>query len=581
MSPRRGRTIGSRRRNAMIGGAAGLATAAVIAVIAISQTGGPEDRIPPSGGWGDTGAVMLDLQAARDLGAIPSRDTWCTDANHCYLFQHATGNATDYGTPGGWHLTATSSPRLGVQSGLPVTDATGWVDMTSEVAAWHEGGSYHVSSSQSLDSTSQMSFSAVINMPAVPSGSAEYVVDLGFGCGGGVLLYRSVAGAVQIYAKGSGGTTSATITNYPADGAWHCVTVTIDATDSKVWVDGAELSLSASLAGYTDMTDASGQYAVGAACNGTQDGVVGVARLKVAHNTAWALSDHQAHCGTWASAPAGGSDDSKPKAADTTWTQTGGASCYPTSPTTAVCQPGGVPRYSVDATGMWWAPEPDAVNRIRYNTAIDCTNWTCDGTPTVVTGVVSPDGSPTASTITTSATNRIKDNPNNYATASAPLYPRFWLKCSTGTLTVLHTSGGGFGQWSVACATIGGDWTLVRPGHSAVTETNPFVTTGANAGGLNFYGNLTFSLWAPTLTMEPGTGLSVIPTAASAVSTGDAVWMINNDPARYWKSGDTVTQSITEYSGTCWDTTDATQIYLTGRPGSECAGIWYSLEVKR
>ena len=65
------------------------------------------------------------------------------------------------------------------------------------------------------------------------------------------------------------------------------------------------------------------------------------------------------------------------------------------------------------------------------------------------------------------------------------------------------------------------------------------------------------------------------------MSTGDIAWRIDNDPDRYWRSGDTSTLAITEISGTCWDTTDATQLYLSGRPGNECAGIIYGLTVQR
>lgn len=301
----------------------------------------------------------------------------------------------------------------------------------------------------------------------------------------------------------------------------------------------------------------------------------------------WLLATRDLDTTTPCDIPAGGPSDNKPLVADQTWTRTGGQSCFPVSLNAAQCFAATeIPYTSIDASGIGWAVEPDSVNRITYNTAIDCTNWTCTGTASATPLQAAPDGSATASLVTTNGLGSAvyQSGVTGYAN-SVTLYPRSWIKCSSGTLYLRHPSGSTYGYWSVDCSSVsGGSWALVHSAsQTGVTEITAWSSTAAGGGSIIYYMATTGSayIWAPTLTEEPGTGLSVIPTAAAAVSTGDPAWVIDNSTSRYWKTGDTVTQTLSQISGTCWDTTDATQLYLTGYPGSECAGIWYGLEVSR
>jgi hypothetical protein len=284
--------------------------------------------------------------------------------------------------------------------------------------------------------------------------------------------------------------------------------------------------------------------------------------------------------------PAGGTDDARPLIADQIWTRTGGKSCYQISATAAQCFDATEVPYTVDATGLGWVVEPDAINRIKYSTAIDCTNWSCSGTSTATPLQTAPDGSATATLLTMPNGTIINSSTTANYTDGATLHPRVWVKCSSGTLSLLNSLPGN-GWWSINCTTIAGAWTLINASsQAAVTETNPWVGRTGGVDSWQFYvnaGAVTATVWAPTLTEEPGTGLVVIPTAASAVSTGDPSWLINNADHRYYRPGDTITASLTQISGLCLrsTTTDATDVYMTGLPGAECAGIWYSLQVTR
>jgi len=118
----------------------GLATLATL--IAIWQTGAQEDLLPP-GSHGTSYApsvVSLWLDADRDLGALPARSGWCAGSDHCWVFQQSSGDATDYGDVGGWHLSPYGSPRAGVLASVPTRDATGWVDYTSELTTYRVCG---------------------------------------------------------------------------------------------------------------------------------------------------------------------------------------------------------------------------------------------------------------------------------------------------------------------------------------------------------------------------------------------------------------------------------------------------------
>jgi hypothetical protein len=50
----------------------------------------------------------------------------------------------------------------------------------------------------------------------------------------------------------------------------------------------------------------------------------------------------------------------------------------------------------------------------------------------------------------------------------------------------------------------------------------------------------------------------------------------------YYRTGDTVTESSTIFDGTCWDPLTSTgDLLLSGLEGTQCAGIWYALDVRR
>ena len=282
--------------------------------------------------------------------------------------------------------------------------------------------------------------------------------------------------------------------------------------------------------------------------------------------------------------PAGGPADNKPLAADVTWTQTGGERCYPTGVTTAVCIPGGEVAYTIDSTGTGWVVEPSQTNLVVYNESIDATNWTTAGSPTSTTGQADPSGGTGASLLTISSTDKFYKSRGSGYTNNAPLYPRVWVKCGSGLFRITNPLSVDYGHWTVLCATIGTDWVLIRDPASqdGVTEINPWVASPGGGAGIVIYGAgaATVTVWAPTLTEEPGTKLSVIPTAAAGVSTGDVAWTIANSTGRYYKAGDAVIQSVGTYAGTCV-VFGATEIHLAGAAGSECAGILYSLEVRR
>lgn len=230
--------------------------------------------------------------------------------------------------------------------------------------------------------------------------------------------------------------------------------------------------------------------------------------------------------------PAGGAGDNKPLVTDQTWTRTGGSSCYPISATAAQCFTAAEVPYRVDGTGPMWMTEPDAVNRVPYSTAINCTNWTCAGTASATPLQTAPDGSATA----TIATVELSANNINHiglagGTADALLTMRLWVKCSSGTLRISNPWDTTRGRWYVACSTVAGAWALLTSTHAAVTPSSAWRNTAAARAGIVIDGNgtpATFYIWAPTLTEEPGSGYAVIPTGAAAVSTGDPVWAISN-----------------------------------------------------
>ena len=279
--------------------------------------------------------------------------------------------------------------------------------------------------------------------------------------------------------------------------------------------------------------------------------------------------------------PAGGIADNAPPVTDQSWTRTGGQSCYPISASTAQCFDATEVPYTVDATGLGWVlPGAGLVNRVLYSTAITCANWTCRGTGNATSSQPDPAGGSAASSLTVGGVlNDVYKLASGYS-ASATVYPRVWLKCSTGTLRVLNPAG--IGEWRVDCAAASaGSWVLVNAAPATgVTLTAAFGSTAGGQSGFHFIalsGTVSVDVWAPTATEGRGVGTEVVPTAAAAVDTGTAVWIVDNSSGRYWQTGWTLLESITTVSGTTW-AVDGTNLRITGAAGSPRAGILYSLE---
>jgi len=557
----------SRRRRRLWGGAIGAAAAIGMATMAgIWAIGGSEDALPPS-------TYRLWLLAPRDMGALPSRADFCGSVgmlgapDHCWVFGGA-GTITDQA--GSWDLTASGTPRTGVVTGLPV-ESGATVDFTGEQAHGFDTASDYASTTGDY-TASQVTVTALFR---AREGQAVMIYDGGFTSGTGIQASVTAGGILQMIAEGGTATMTLTTTGTAwADDAWHCVSWVADGTGSAIYVD----DVSAAVTGATDHGTISGAgetiQIAGSAAPSME------ARVRIDYAAA-TLIDHQALCGTLYQPPDKGS--TKIADGDDAWTQTGGARCYPMSATSAVCEVGGLIPWAWDSTtsSVGWVTEPDAVNRITYSTAIDCTNWTCRNAATATAGKVAPDGSATATevTVTTRGVDDVYATASGYG-VSAGLSMRIWVQCSSGILRLTNAPGGSsLGTWEIDCAVIGGAWTYLTSSSAAVTEVAPWVTTSGGAAGINIAsktGTVTATIWAPTQTEESGTGLAVIPTGSSSVSTGDPKWAVDNTSGRYG-SGTVIRSTLTTVAGTCW-VLSGTDILLSGAVGSECAGIWHEVQ---
>ncbi len=583
MSPRdkdRWRLSGSTVGKISVGG--GLL---IITIGALISTLGTQTEVPGQG----LQTVRLELVAARDLGSLPERSAWCTlgrAAEHCYDLQESSGTALDLGT-GAWNLTATGL-RRGVVTSLPTRDSTGWVDYQSERGSWGDGQAasglvYAMAAPSATDLVSitlvihpqedGVLGAAVSHRDNAPPQKGWYLFLQANGSLAGTIDYG--AGVISV----SGST--------DLRGAWHCATVVLNARAAnagRVYVNGVDETV-----GTGDLSVASGGFLTlspfrihGLFDAGTWASRHGLARVREEEGHATTLAEHQDLCGDLWQAPAGGPDDDKPAASDIAWTQTGGPRCYPSGDATAICVPGGLIPMAVDATGLDWLPEPDATNRVLYSTEVDCTNWSCRGSGDATPYQVAPDGSGTATVVSlgTVGNDIFSPSASGY-TADVGLYPRLWVRCSSGTLRIINNAA--TGDWRIACATASaGSWVLIHSAtQSGVTEASAWTASATGTVTVlmaALTGTVDAEIWGITVTEEPGSRLMVIPTAASAVSTGDPAWVIDNSTGKYWQTGDTVLQSLTQYSGTCWQI-DATQIRLSGPVGSECAGAWYGVRV--
>jgi hypothetical protein len=132
---------------------------------------------------------------------------------------------------------------------------------------------------------------------------------------------------------------------------------------------------------------------------------------------------------------------------------------------------------------------------------------------------------------------------------------------------------------------ISGQWTLIRHGHPAVTETTLWLSS--TSGGIVF--NLAASaagfpgadIWGLTVTAEDG--IEVIPTRTSPAITGKVDWFVDNVPAAYysgscgkvfmageWNSGGCL-DVVTDTSGVGRQDNDGTHWHLSNSAAIEIA----------
>jgi hypothetical protein len=334
------------------------------------------------------------------------------------------------------------------------------------------------------------------------------------------------------------------------------------------------------MAYYGALSATSESISLGARSNGTLQ-TCALARVHAAHR-AISLAEHQALCGDLWQAPAGGHNNNKPYAVDATWTQTAGTGCYPTSSTAAVCVPGGMQPYHVPSTGIAWPVQQAVTNPLLYSTAMDCTNWTCSGATNANYGKIAPDGSATATEITVAvgANHFEQDVVAGYTANASPIHLGFWVQCSSGLIHPHGSNDGSLGDWDLSCPCVGGEWIYATADHPCVTVNIPFNADGSGNSGLHLDGTVVVdaTVWAPTLTEQRAWTGVVIPTAGTPVTVGSPIWAINNTSTNYYRSGDTVIQSLTEYDGTCF-AVPGSDILLSGSP--TCSGSWRGVQVRK
>lgn len=475
---------------------------------------------------------------------------------------------------GSWDLTAVGSPRTGIVTGVPVAAADGTVDWTGEQAAGLDGAAYYQHGIACDTHSSQATITAVVSI--APTTMYPFIYwHRSVASGIGYYIQVQPNGSIVGAAAGAGGSSTVTSVAGLDDGATHCVSAVIDTSGAslgRIYVDGADATASGGdFSGVGDMTVSGKLPTVGARDDGVNKLSGLVMRIRD-DGTALSLSDHQALCGSLG-LPA---RRDHPAASAISWSQSGGARCFDVGSHRAYCVGGGLPAYYYDTVNAdyAWAPEQGRINRLA--TDVDCTTWTC-ATATEAASVA-PDGSKTAHSLTMSGGTVTSPTETGY-TASATLYPAFWVKCSSGTLSIVASTGAG--DWDVACATAsGGDWTLIHSATAAgVTQNTAWAADGSGQLAVQLSG-ADAEIWNPTWT-ETQYGLSVIPTgtAAAAVDTGDIVFGIANATGTYWKAGDTVTSIINEIVSPC--IVLGSTIYLGGDGTPYCTGGLSSLEITR
>lgn len=574
----------NRRRQTIWGAAASVVIAGTIALVTI--LGGPPSIIPHRQDSASA-RTLLWLYAPRDMGRLPDRTSWCSGADHCWLAQETAGATTLADSAGSWTLDATGTPRAGVPTGLPVEDATGWADLTTELSTHTDGqsasgtGSW-ARASQTQGATNLVSVSAVISpvyrqaTPRVLYSHRATADSTGWEVG------LATNGTLYATVENSAGTTKTVKTaGVWDDGAWHAVTWILDgrtASAARIYVDGSDVTAATTDLATTGSWATTGPVTVGADAAGANVWPGGIARLRV---RVGALDDPYVLAGSlWGFDP---QVEGKPSADDITWVQTGATRCYRTGAATAFCGRGGRPTYAIDASvsagrGITWPLEPTRWQRVNFGQAI-CGFLSGTSTKTC-NAAVAPDGSKTATTITGLQNEYYRAYQVAYGyTANAPVYPTGWVRCSTGKLRIFNAAGAGLGDWLFDCATgSGGNWARVYSGMgAALTETSAWAvkSDGAFTPDFGAYypgGTPSVDLWAWMFPEAPGDSVILIRADGryAPVATGAIVWAINNDPPAYYcGSSGTMTLTGDWLAGGCVDVrTDATDLGRQGIDGA-------------
>lgn len=522
------RSLFRRRRNRYIG-----VGAAVILVIGagVGLYVGKDAHVPYSAG----ARVMMQFLASRDMGRLPSRSGWCTavrSAEHCWLLQEDSGDATDTGATGGWDLTPAGSPRQGVHTPIPIS-GSGSVDTTTEKGVFFDNISAAELAGASVENLSTNLVSVTVLFQFANQGSTPQLASHRSGAvGWNAFVDTGGTGELRLY---GGGTTNKTITGTAdvSDAAAHCATIVADgrtASAAKVYLDGVDDTNTSDLSGTGSWT-ATTVPRIGNFSSTPATGGIYRERWDYAAIT---LAQHQQICGTlWAPPSNATNTSTKVAAANTSWTQTGGARCFASSATTALCAPGGSPTYAWTAAlaGIGWPIEPDRTNRVLQSGDLSDAAW---GGSATQSAVVAPDGSLTAWQAAYTDAVTTTQALTGYG-VTATLFPRLWVKCSSGTFKINATVGAG--QWDVNCTTIAGAWTDIHSLATAVTVNTAMASDGAGAftWALASDGSgATVDVWMPTVTEV--NGLSVIPTAGAAVATGAIAWEVDNSSGAYYNS---------------------------------------------
>jgi hypothetical protein len=253
-----------------------------------------------------------------------------------------------------------------------------------------------------------------------------------------------------------------------------------------------------------------------------------------------------------------------------------GTICYSqdATATTSKCFASNVLPYTTDATDVGWPVELTQNNRFPTNVSGACGGapWVCS-TATMDSTTADPAGGTTASTITMGG-GSLDATAFGYSNSTA-LDLRMWTKCALGTLDASHISGAG--HWTVDCTVVANTWALLHSGHAAVTEVQAWTSDGSGGVRLRLSGT-DAAIWHTTATEKASWQNSTIPTTdATGSVVGTAAWTVDNSTGAYWAtSGVTKVETLSQYSGTCWNYSGTT-ISLTGSAG--CEATWYALSL--